>query len=553
MHDFLPRRLRPSSLPAALLVAAAAALLPSCAPWPWENPATVDDYIGPMSAGTVPLVPATTPAPASMPASMPASRPAGQPLAVTVQESILIALENNPELAVRRLDPRIQGTFEQQEAAGFDPTLSAELSGGKTRSRRQSAAVPGALETSSVGTVGGSVGVGQVLPSGTSVDLEASSSRLDSSLYSDDLVSTRVGLSVTQALLRGAGCRVNLASLRQARLDTLASEYELRGFAEALVARIEDSYWNTALAERQVTIFADSLKLAEKQLDETQKRIHVGKLPETELVAAQAEVALRNESLINARSALATRRLELLRLLNAPGGDLWNRKIELLHQPSVPDVQLDDVEQHVAVALRMRPDLNQALLAVQRDDLETVKTSNGLLPRLDLFIALGKTGYADSFSHSVRDLDGDGYDLLAGARLEYPFGNRAAKARHSRAMLTRDQARQAVENLRQLIQVDVRSAYVEVQRAREQIAAGKATLRLQEEKVRVEELKLAAGNSTSLLVAQANRDLLASQIADVSNVVNYLKALVDLFRLEGSLLERRAIAAPGRTPVAEGE
>jgi outer membrane protein len=32
-------------------------------------------------------------------------------------------------------------------------------------------------------------------------------------------------------------------------------------------------------------------------------------------------------------------------------------------------------------------------------------------------------------------------------------------------------------------------------------------------------------------------------------VANYFKALVALYRLEGSLLERRGITAPGREPV----
>ena len=57
------------------------------------------------------------------------------------------------------------------------------------------------------------------------------------------------------------------------------------------------------------------------------------------------------------------------------------------------------------------------------------------------------------------------------------------------------------------------------------------------------------GKSTSFLVAQAQRDLLASRIAEVRAIVNYLKALIDLYRQDGSLLERRGIAAPGRDPV----
>ena len=57
------------------------------------------------------------------------------------------------------------------------------------------------------------------------------------------------------------------------------------------------------------------------------------------------------------------------------------------------------------------------------------------------------------------------------------------------------------------------------------------------------------GKSTSFLVAQAQRDLLVSRIAEVRALAGYLKELVDLYRQDGSLLERRGIAAPGRQPV----
>jgi outer membrane protein TolC len=61
------------------------------------------------------------------------------------------------------------------------------------------------------------------------------------------------------------------------------------------------------------------------------------------------------------------------------------------------------------------------------------------------------------------------------------------------------------------------------------------------------------GKSTSFVVAQAQRDLLVSRIAEVRALANYLKALVDLYRQDGSLLERHGIAAPGREPVKLSE
>jgi outer membrane protein TolC len=470
------------------------------------------------------------------------------PLKIGIQEAILLAMENNQALIVERMNPQIQRTFEQEELAVFDPLLSPQVSNRRTVASRLSRA-GSSTENSTVDSINGSVLLAKLFPTGTALDLEASTSYTDHSLYSDTFTANRLGLTVTQALLRGLDVQANMARVNQARFDTLISQYELRGFTEILLEQVESKFWDHALAQRQIEIYTDSLNLAEKQMAETQERIKIGDLAETELAAAQAEVALGRENLINARSALARERLDLLRLLNPSGSMDWNRQILLHYETSPPDVELNDVEEHVQVAMRMRPDLNQARLEIQRGDLEVVRTKNGLLPKMDMFISFGKTGYADTFNRALDDMDEDRYDVTWGLVLEGAPLNRGERARYSRAVLGRQQLRRALENLSQLIQVDVRAAYIEVTRAQEQIAATTATRNFQEEKLRAETEKFRVGKSTSLLVGQAQRDFVASQIAEIQAVANYLKALVALYRLEGSLLHRRGLSAPGAEPV----
>jgi outer membrane protein TolC len=277
--------------------------------------------------------------------------------------------------------------------------------------------------------------------------------------------------------------------------------------------------------------------------------IKVGAMAEAELAAVQAEVATQQQGLINAKSTSESNRLRLIRLLNPPGDNPWEREITLVHPPTLPEIKYDEVEAHVAVAIRMRPELNQAKIDIKKEDIEIVRTKNGLLPKMDLFITLGKTGYADSFSGSVNDIDGDSYDMMVGLNFEYPIFNRDARAQHRRALLRRDKADLALDNLKQMIELDVRSAYIEVNRTKEQISASTATRKFQEEKLRIETEKFRVGLSTNLFVAQVQRDLLSSRISEVQAVVNYLKALVKFYRLEGSLLERRGINAPGRDPI----
>ncbi len=513
--------------------------------------ATLEHQIDRAAGG--PPVPADTAVfmgtrPADEPPSSKALMAPQGPLKITIVDAILLSLENNRALVVERLNPSIQSTFEDQQRAVFDPAIGAEVSGNRFKGERL-ARTGADTEEFSNDTLDGVIALEQFFPTGTTVSVEGSTLITDSSLYSLNFYETRMGMTVTQALLQGYGTDVNLARLRQARLDTRLSEYELRGFTEFLVAQVERTYWDYALARRQIEIVEESLKLARQQLNETRELIAVGRLAEAELAAVQAEVAAQEQALINARSRVQSIRLQLLRLLNPPGPGLWAREVDLIHQPTLPEIKLDEAESYVAASLRMRPEINEARLRVLRDDLELVTTKNGLLPVMDLFITLGTTGYANSFRDSVSEVNGDHYDAALGVKFQYPLWNREPKARHQRALLSREQADKALDNLSQLVEVDVRTAYIEVNRAKQQIAASSATRQFDEEKLRIETEKFRVGKSTSFLVAQAQRDLLVSRIAEVQAVANYLKALVDLYQQDGSLLLRRGITAPGREPV----
>jgi outer membrane protein TolC len=466
-----------------------------------------------------------------------ADGPAGGTLELSVEEVTLLVLQNNRDLRVQRLNPVIAGSFEQLERGVFDPELFAEAQFAKERSTETARSTGTQFEVDGRDT-NVVAGIRQFLPTGTTVEAAVEQSRSISNRAPEQQVA-RVGLTVTQALLQGFGPAVNLAAVRQAELGTVASRYELRGFTETVLAEAETAYWNFVLAREQIAIFESSLDVARRQRDETELRIEVGLLPEVEAAAARAEVARREQALINARSLLEERRLRLLRLLEP---DSYDRRINATSDPRTESTPVRDLPERLQLAEKMRPELNEARLQLQQQRLETTVTRNGLLPRLDFFITLGKTGYADTFSESFGELDGSTYDLTAGIRLSRPLGNRTAKALDLAARTSRLQAEEAVSNLRQLVLLDVRLAANELERARQQIAASAVTRALQEETLVAEQERFEVGTSTTLLVSQAQRDLLVSQIAEVESIVNYRIALVNLFLAEGSLLERRGIS-----------
>jgi outer membrane protein TolC len=470
-----------------------------------------------------------------------------EPLRLTVKDAVWMALNRNPSIAAERIAPEIWRTFEREERAAFDPILSGEWS------RQQSDAVrllqngAGTIQSRNESTTG-LLTLGATLPTGTRLAIDGLGAR--TGLNDVSLASARLGFSVEQPLLRGFGVRQNLVRLRQARLDTAASEYEFRGFLEAFVAQVERVCHDYALADRATVIVRESLRLAEQQREDTAHRIRIGKRARAEQVAADAEAALRRESLINAESARDAMRLRLAHLLNLPAEE-WDLDLRMDPPPEGDGEDAGPLAEHTRAARRDRPELNQARIGLQRQELELVRTRNGLLPKMDVFVSLGDTGYADSFSGAMRGETDRGDDWQAGVRMEYPIGDRRGRAQQARASLTRDQQQRALENLGQLIELDVRIAHVECGRQRAQAEATRATVRLLEEKLRAETEKFNVGKSTSLLVAQAQRDLLQGQVDAAAATAGRHKALIDLYRLDGSLLRRRGLDAPGADPVPD--
>ena len=261
------------------------------------------------------------------------------PIALNVEEAVFMALRQNASFRVDSLSPGITQTYETQEEAAFDPTVSASLS---------LTGLEHGPETLGE-SVGLEVGIEKQTTAGTTISAGVNRTPAAISVPANN----SYDLEITQALLQGRGEEVNLVELLQARLDTSISAYEFRGVAETLVVSVEEAYWDNVLAEKSIGIYEISLEIAEQQAEEVRERIKIGNQAETELAAAEAELASRRESLIDARSDLAKSRLTLLRLIN-PGGEKQFSLDLKLTQP--PDQNLDetlaDVDSHVALGLK---------------------------------------------------------------------------------------------------------------------------------------------------------------------------------------------------------
>ena len=108
-------------------------------------------------------------------------------------------LENNPSLRIQRANPLISRTNEETARSVFDPVLSGGINANRTGSPvggsiGSTTNPPGAGYNN---TVNGTVGINELLPTGTTVNLQGTSSYNSSDAFSDS--STRLRVTVSQA------------------------------------------------------------------------------------------------------------------------------------------------------------------------------------------------------------------------------------------------------------------------------------------------------------------------------------------------------------------
>ena len=392
----------------------AAALAAGC------SPQRHADAPGPVPAPSPPatFAAATTPPPAWSPAPIQAD---ASELRLTLAQAVLLCFQRDSSLQVRTLDPRIAAEAIALPRAAFDPQLQLDAQRAQDRSSSPQTtistpegpiAVAESSSSSRIDTY--SAQLNQLLPTGTQLSLGVATVR---QIIDDQppFFTTRPFASITQALLQGASLSANLASLRIARLQLDISRYEFRGFAESLLAQLEDAYWDLDLAQRRIDIVRAALAAASAQSDDDDERIRVGRMAESERAAARAEVAARQQDLIDARSDAERARLAFLRLVGPGNQAWWERPVTILTPAErMPDDAVQPPSDHLILALALRPDLNQARLQAASGELSVIQTRDGLLPQLSFFATLGSTGYGADVAHSFHYANGQSYDLTFG-------------------------------------------------------------------------------------------------------------------------------------------
>jgi outer membrane protein TolC len=471
--------------------------------------------------------------------------------------AVMASLSANRELAVQKLRPSISEQGIDSALSEFDPVLRAAVSAGEARravlgarprvtgvdTRDQDRAVT-SRETD------GQVSMGARIPTGTNLSIDLSAAR-DSTNQTRDFYGADATINVTQNILRGRGVAFNMARVRIARNDLDISRHQLEAFLINLVSDTLLAYADLYLARETLRIRIESWEVAGQQADQSDEFLRVGRVTPLASLTARAEQSSRAGDVINAAAQLRNRQLALLRLtggLPRTQGRNYLADLSLGQMPVpiiVPKAPNETVvpAERVRVAMTLRPELPQARLELTNGELEVVRTSNGLLPRLDFVVRAVTSGVGDTFADAYDRANSFDYgSWRTGLELEVPLGNRAARAADRRARFSRDLAEAALGNQRQQVELDMLRALVEVERTQRLILTTGLERRQREEALFNERQRLSVGAGTRLEVIQAERDLIQAQINEVSAEVDVARAFIELHRAEGSTLLRTGVS-----------
>ncbi len=503
-------------------------------------------------------------------------------VALSLEDCIKIALENNLDVQIRRLDPELAHFSLHAAYAPYDPAFS--LSG--THSYQLS---PGGLDDQNrafsgteteVDTING--GLSGLLPWGTRYSFGANlSDRYGTSpgalidfnnftlntnviydIYtgtpSGFLVSTNYNTIPTRNPFESASANVGFFELRQPLLKNFwidntrlqiflnrknleNSELALRRQIINTITDVEQAYFNLIYTEETVKVQEKALELAERLVSENRRRVEVGALAPLDERQAESQAAASRADLLAAKANRDTQE-RVLKSLLSDDYESWNRTRIRPTGTLMAIPQHFDLQESWRTGVSMRPDLLQARIEVEKQTRIVRYQRNQKFPQLDVVGDIGYLGSDDEFSSAfrqVRRTDNSYYSY--GVQFTMPIGNVAARNNLKIAKVTQEQLELQLKQLEQSVLISIENTIANARTSLERVEATRQARAYAEEALRAEETKLEKGKSTSFVVLQLQRDLTAARSAEIRALADYNIALAQLAESEGSTLIRRGI------------
>jgi len=378
----------------------------------------------------------------------------------------------------------------------------------------------------------------------------------------DPYTGSSLGLTVTQPLRRGFGGSLNRRFIRIAGDEQKITSLLFRQQLIATVYGVIRLYTDFVALYEDEKVKLETLRLAQKLLDDTKAQVEEGTLAQVEMTRANAQVFSTQQDLINARGLREEQEAILKNVLTRRGNEepeVQGARVIPTDQLTLPEKdEIRPMQDLIADALANRPDLDQARLQIDIShiglagarsltrpevDLVGVMQNNGLAGPANPFVANPYPGYIGGYGSTLEQLFTRKYPTYGiGVQVTLPIHNRIAEADLARDEIQVKQSEIRLRQLQNQARLEVEDALIAMRRARSSYEAAEQARKLQQESLEAEQAKFEVGASTAFFVIQYESLLAQARSTEVAAKSSYVKARAALQRATGSILDENHIS-----------
>ena len=402
---------------------------------------------------------------------------AGNSFAMTLKESIDVALKNNPSVIAAQKKAAAAGARLNQAVGAFFPTVKISGSYSDLHSDPQ---------------------VMQVTFGGTTQNLSISSATTSKSLAA----------TVSQPLLQ-AGL---LPGFKMAQRASDAADQDLQKAIRDTAYEVTSAYFGVLSADKLTKVAEDSLKLARSHLDQVQAMLDSGVVTKADLLRAEVQVANSEVALTKARNNFELAKDSFNNVL----GKGIDEPVVLSETPQSDMPALPDYPSLLKTAYDNRPDWKGFSYSrnIAEENLSLARTA--YFPSINLNGQIGNqiTDYPD-YESNINSWSVTGvvsWTLFDGLGIQNRIREAAANL---------DAQRASEDQVRSSIALDVRNAYLNLKSVIETIGSAKKAVAFAEENYKVSSLRFSSGVGTNIEVIDA-------QVAFAQAKTDYLNAIFGL-------------------------
>lgn len=508
---------------------------------------------------------------------------------LTLRDAMLMALENNRDIEVERLNVQLT-EFDLRASQGFyDPALIASFFYDRRNVPVANPLAGGSNAGLLTDNVTGSATISQrIQQQGGLLQATYANDRATTqnvfNILNPQFTST-LNLSYTQPLWKNRETDAGRRQIKLAKKRLDLSDSQFRQRAIEIIAQVQRAYWDLVFARRDREIKRESVDLARTQLAHNERLVEAGALAPADIISARVELERRNDEAAAAIDAIQRAENALKALLLQPSNnEMWQSELVPVEEPRIETASTLPLDDAIRLALQNRPELEQFRLRGELNKIDEGFYRNQSKPQIDFVVNYGTIGLAGNprteanffqvsnavLTQRVNDLSrlaglpplpdsgfnftlpqfllgGSGQSLWnmfkndfrtwkVGLNFNLPLRNRTALAQLGRSVAEGKQLDIQRQRQVQTVEVEVRNALQGVETARTRVEAARNSRLNAELQYQSEQRKFDAGQSTSFFVLDRQNALSASRGRELRALTDYTKAVAELQRVMSTTL-----------------